>query len=448
MTSPPYECPTRTIGPLMLARTLATYAESLATPRSGFAGARTVYPRSCSRVITPLQPEASAKAPWIRTIVGLGPLSSCALTAVDLGWPPEAPVPAKRITPAKADSTTSRVLLSLGVVVELRMCMTASSVCLGLLGVALDESKGRIGNLAPATVDDQCVAAVGEFDDLGYALIALLLLVGSVRDRPGNLVVLGAVDEQEWSAVGVLGVDLRLGPWVDVRGRRLEERHAGCRHGVCLVQLLRFVLADGIRESVAELVVSKGDGTIDVERVAEDGRPRLQRRERQRKHATEGPWVDRHRCCREAASGDDLNEKAPEGMPNDGRLVLQLADHLCVVIGDLSNRLVGENLGMSIRLFDGVWVIGPPRLDRRVAGLVENRGPSVPAAGQQPEAVDEDHGSLASRVCILDLSCDVAINRNGHRCLLYQGPGFSSGRWRVAHRWSKCVMPRGTEASV
>src|SRR6266851_9282688 len=128
MTSPPYECPTRTMGPVMLARTLAMYAESLATPRSGFAGARTVYPRSCRRVMTPLQPEASAKAPWIRTIVGLGPLSSCAvvLTAVNLGWPADAPVPAKRINAAKADSTMTRVLLNLGLVVELRMFMTTS----------------------------------------------------------------------------------------------------------------------------------------------------------------------------------------------------------------------------------------------------------------------------------------------------------------------------------
>src|SRR5713101_1060264 len=113
MTSPPYECPTRTIGPLMLA-----------TPRSGFTGARTVYPRSCSRAVTPLQPEASAKAPWIRTIVGFGPLSSCAL---NLGGPADAPVPAKRITPAKTDRSASNIRFSLGLRVELRLFMTTST---------------------------------------------------------------------------------------------------------------------------------------------------------------------------------------------------------------------------------------------------------------------------------------------------------------------------------
>src|SRR5579859_126258 len=40
-------------------------------PRSGLAGATTVNPSSCSRSITPVQLEASAKPPWTRTTVGL-----------------------------------------------------------------------------------------------------------------------------------------------------------------------------------------------------------------------------------------------------------------------------------------------------------------------------------------------------------------------------------------
>src|SRR5713101_467988 len=39
MTAPPYECPTRMIGPLMVWRKLAMYAESEVKPRSGLAGA-------------------------------------------------------------------------------------------------------------------------------------------------------------------------------------------------------------------------------------------------------------------------------------------------------------------------------------------------------------------------------------------------------------------------
>src|SRR5881409_340530 len=39
MTAPPYECPTRMIGPLMVWRKLAMYAESEVKPRSGLGGA-------------------------------------------------------------------------------------------------------------------------------------------------------------------------------------------------------------------------------------------------------------------------------------------------------------------------------------------------------------------------------------------------------------------------
>ena len=35
---------------------------------------------------------------------------------------------------------------------------------------------------------------------------------------------------------------------------------------------------------------------------------------------------------------------------------------------------------------------GQPGVSGRVAGLLEDGGPPVPAAGQQPEAVDEDDG--------------------------------------------------------
>lgn len=76
-------------------------------------------------------------------------------------------------------------------------------------------------------------------------------------------------------------------------------------------------------------------------------------------------------------------------MPDHGRLFLQLANHLSVVVGHLSYGLVGEHLGVSVGLLDGLGVIGPSWRERRVAGLVENRGPTVPATWQQPQAVDK-----------------------------------------------------------
>ena len=52
---------------------------------------------------------------------------------------------------------------------------------LGLTGLdePLDEGERGVGDLAPAAVDRQRVAAAGDLDDLGHALVALLLLVAT-----------------------------------------------------------------------------------------------------------------------------------------------------------------------------------------------------------------------------------------------------------------------------
>jgi hypothetical protein len=70
-----YEWPTRTTGPVVRwASNDATYAASAATPRSRFGGARTVKSWLCSPAATAFQLDASAHAPWTRTIVGFGSL--------------------------------------------------------------------------------------------------------------------------------------------------------------------------------------------------------------------------------------------------------------------------------------------------------------------------------------------------------------------------------------
>lgn len=75
MTAPPYEWPTRTIGPEMLRRRSATYAASSVRCRSGFAAPMAVNPRSCRARITWSKPVASAHAPCTtRTTVGRLPL--------------------------------------------------------------------------------------------------------------------------------------------------------------------------------------------------------------------------------------------------------------------------------------------------------------------------------------------------------------------------------------
>src|SRR6516165_9995438 len=78
----------------------------------------------------------------------------------------------------------------------------------------VDEVECRLGDLAPAMVDREGVAPVGNLHDLGHGGVAPLPLVGGVRDRPRHRVVLRAIDDQQRTAVGAGRVDLRLRPRV------------------------------------------------------------------------------------------------------------------------------------------------------------------------------------------------------------------------------------------
>jgi hypothetical protein len=77
--------------------------------------------------------------------------------------------------------------------------------------------------------------------------------------------------------------------------------------------------------------------------------------------------------------------------------------HRVVVVGDLLDPLAGEHLRVGVGLLDRLGVVGPAGRQRGEAGLLEHRGPSVPAGGKQPEAVDEDDRRPAGRVRPLDL---------------------------------------------
>src|SRR5438105_15915983 len=151
----------------------------------------------------------------------------------------------------------------------------------GLSGLdePLDERQGAVGDFPPTAVDREGMAAVWNLDDLGHAFVALLALERGVGDRPRHRVVLLAVDDQQRPALGVLGVDLGLGPRIEVRARRLKQRLAGGRHGERLIQLLCLVLAHRVGEREAKLLVGKRYRTVAVRRIAEHGRCGPQRRE-------------------------------------------------------------------------------------------------------------------------------------------------------------------------
>jgi hypothetical protein len=65
---------------------------------------------------------------------------------------------------------------------------------------------------------------------------------------------------------------------------------------------------------------------------------------------------------------------------DDRRLLVQSSDDLLEMIGDLADRLAGEDLRMSLGLLDGLRVVGPLRRQGHVTVLLEEGSPTVPAA--------------------------------------------------------------------
>src|SRR3954451_15731796 len=165
-----------------------------------------------------------------------------------------------------------------------------------------------------------------DLDDLGHGRVVLLLLERGVGDRPGNGVVLLAGDDQQRAAIGILGVDLGFGPGIQIRGRGLEERLSRGGNGEVLVELLRLVLAHGVRKAVPELIEREWNGTVPIRRVAEHRLGGAKRGDRERQNATEGRRVDRHGRRRKSATGEDLHKKTPEGMSDHRWLLVQPAD--------------------------------------------------------------------------------------------------------------------------
>src|SRR5205823_4398933 len=90
-----------------------------------------------------------------------------------------------------------------------------------------DEVEGDLCDVAPTVVDRQRVPAAGDLDGLRHTGISLLALERRLGDRSRHGVVVLAVDDEQRAAVGILRVDLRLGPRIQVRRRRLEERLTG-----------------------------------------------------------------------------------------------------------------------------------------------------------------------------------------------------------------------------
>src|SRR2546430_9446491 len=115
-------------------------------------------------------------------------------------------------------------------------------------------------------------------------------------------------------------------------------------------------------------------------------------------------------------------------MADHGRLPIQLADDVLEMVGDLLDRLTGEDFRLGARLLDRLGVVRPARGERRVAGLLEEGLPPVPTAGKQPQTVNEDDGRTPGSVRVPDLLILVL----GDRC---HSPLLQSTRMHTKPEW-------------
>src|SRR3954466_6108634 len=137
-------------------------------------------------------------------------------------------------------------------------------------------------------------------------------------------------------------------------------------------------------------------------------------------------------------------------MPDEGWLLIEGIDDLGRVIRDLLQRLPGEELGFRPGGFDGFGIVWPVRFHAGVRGPLEDLGPPVPAWGQEPQPVDEDHGHSTGGVSGVDLLA-LAVSDPGyldhgrHGDLLAagradegstagKGPGRGDRRAHIRHR--------------
>ena len=105
--------------------------------------------------------------------------------------------------------------------------------------------------------------------------------------------------------------------------------------------------------------------------------------------------VDGDGRSRQPAAGEDLHHQAAERVADEGGLGIEQPDHVGQVVGDVLDRLLGEDIGVGVRLGDGLRIVGPARGERAVAGCLEGLPPPIPASGEEPQAVDEDDRNSA-----------------------------------------------------
>ena len=141
-------------------------------------------------------------------------------------------------------------------------------------------------------------------------------------------------------------------------------------HVVGVVKALRLVLIERVRPAVFELVEGERDGAASIPGVQPGRSSRLERRRGAAAGRRETPW-SMATVAAESPGGEHLGEQSAGRVPHHGGLLLELADHVGRVVGNLLERLLGEDVRVRPRLFNRFRIVGPVRRQRRVTGLLE-----------------------------------------------------------------------------
>src|SRR5262245_66047986 len=99
----------------------------------------------------------------------------------------------------------------------------------------------------------------------------------------------------------------------------LPQPRCGRRNVIPVVDLLRLLLAQGVREDVVELLRCEPERIVALRRVSERWKERLDLRQGLHPNTFGRGAVDRDGCGAEAAVEEQLHEDSAERMPHDDR---------------------------------------------------------------------------------------------------------------------------------
>jgi hypothetical protein len=160
----------------------------------------------------------------------------------------------------------------------------------------------KVSATAPAAVDGERMAAVGELPVVSHGRRLAMALERRLADRGRHRVILASAGDEERAARRIPGRDLgrRAGRQVGESG--LEERLPERWDRSPVVELIRLLFRDRVPEPVAELLARQRNRPVSVRRVPERDGGDPKRGRRQEDDALDRRGVDRDACCSAARS--------------------------------------------------------------------------------------------------------------------------------------------------